>query len=49
MGTSKFSGINQLSYEQAKNDKKTGAILFCSGRYLVCEMIKKFQTHYLVM
>lgn len=41
MGTSKFSGINQMSYEQAKNNIKTGDILFCSGRYLVSEMIKK--------
>ena len=41
MGTSKFDGINQVSYEQAKNKIKTGDILFCSGRYLVSEMIKK--------
>jgi hypothetical protein len=41
MGTSKFSGINQKAYEQAKNNIKTGDILFCSGRYIVSEMIKK--------
>ncbi len=41
MGTSKFSGINQKTYEQAKNNIKTGDILFCSGRYLVSELIKK--------
>lgn len=41
MGTSKFSGINQMSYEQAKNHIKTGD-LFCSCRYLVSEMIKRF-------
>jgi hypothetical protein len=41
MATSKFDGIKQLSYEHAKNKIKTGDILFCSGRYLVSEMIKK--------
>lgn len=41
MGTSKFNGIKQISYEQAKNKIKTGDILLCSGRHLVSEMIKK--------
>ncbi|QUW23699.1 hypothetical protein JSQ81_09450 [Sporosarcina sp. Marseille-Q4063] len=41
MGSNKFDGINQVSYELAKNKIKTGDILFCSGRYLVSEMIKK--------
>ena len=41
MGTSKFNGINQISYQLAKSKIKTGDILFCSGRYLVSEMIKK--------
>ena len=30
-----------MSCEQAKNNIKTGDILYCSGRYLVSEMIKK--------
>jgi hypothetical protein len=41
MGTSKFNGVNRISYEQAKKEIKTGDILFCSGRYLVSELIKK--------
>ncbi|WP_017381644.1 YiiX/YebB-like N1pC/P60 family cysteine hydrolase [Paenisporosarcina sp. TG-14] len=41
MGTSKFNGLNQLSYEQAITEIKTGDILFCSGRYLVSTLIKK--------
>ncbi|CAH2213511.1 YiiX/YebB-like N1pC/P60 family cysteine hydrolase [Tepidibacter aestuarii] len=41
MGTSKFNGVNQISYEQAKKEIETGDILFCSGRYLVSELIKK--------
>jgi len=41
MGTDKFNGIKKYSYEQAKNQIKTGDILFCSGRYLVSEIIKK--------
>jgi hypothetical protein len=49
MGTSKFTGVNQLSYEQAKKEIKAGDILFCSGSYLVSELIKKLQTLYLAM
>ena len=41
MGTSKFNGVNQLSYEQAKKEIKAGDILFCSGSYLVSELIRK--------
>jgi hypothetical protein len=41
MGTDKFNGIKQMSYEQAKSKIKTGDLLFCSGRYLVSEMIKR--------
>lgn len=40
MGTSKFNGINKLSYEQARREIQQGDILFCSGRYLVSELIK---------
>jgi hypothetical protein len=41
MGTSKFTGVKQLSYELAREEIKTGDILLCSGRYLVSELIKK--------
>ncbi|PFN03466.1 hypothetical protein COJ51_16195 [Bacillus thuringiensis] len=41
MGTNKFNGINQISYEQAKKEIQTGDILLCSGNYLVSELIKK--------
>ncbi|MEH7754765.1 YiiX/YebB-like N1pC/P60 family cysteine hydrolase [Bacillus toyonensis] len=41
MGTNKFNGINQISYEQAKKEIQTGDILLCSGHYLVSELIKK--------
>lgn len=41
MGTSKFNGITQLSYEQARKEIRPGDILLCSGRYLVSELIKK--------
>ncbi|QPW51563.1 hypothetical protein G9298_28185 (plasmid) [Bacillus thuringiensis] len=41
MGTSKFNGINKISYQQARTDIMTGDILFCSGNYLVSELIKK--------
>jgi hypothetical protein len=41
MGTSKFTGVKQLSYELARKEIKTGDILLCSGRYLVSELIKK--------
>ncbi|NYF23938.1 YiiX/YebB-like N1pC/P60 family cysteine hydrolase [Sporosarcina sp. JAI121] len=41
MGTTKFNGISKMSYEQAKSKIKTGDLLFCSGRYLVSEMIKR--------
>lgn len=41
MGTNKFSGINQISYNQAISQINTGDILLCSGDYLVSELIKK--------
>ncbi|MFF2287213.1 YiiX/YebB-like N1pC/P60 family cysteine hydrolase [Peribacillus butanolivorans] len=41
MGTSKFNGINQISYQQARGEIMTGDILLCSGNYLVSELIKK--------
>jgi hypothetical protein len=41
MGTSKFNGINKISYQLAKGEIKEGDLLFCSGRYLVSELIKK--------
>ncbi|WP_074594522.1 YiiX/YebB-like N1pC/P60 family cysteine hydrolase [Bacillus cereus] len=41
MGTNKFNEINQISYEQAKQEIQTGDILLCSGHYLVSELIKK--------
>ena len=41
MGTSKFNGISKISYQQARREIMTGDILFCNGRYLVSELIKK--------
>ena len=41
MGTNKFNGIQKVSYQQAITEIKTGDILFCSGKYLVSELIKK--------
>lgn len=41
MGTSKFNDIDRLSYQQARTKIMTGDILFCSGNYLVSELIKK--------
>lgn len=41
MGTSKFNSLNNISFELAKNEIKTGDILLCSGNYLVSELIKK--------
>jgi hypothetical protein len=41
MATSKFNGIRQLSYEQAKREIQAGDIFLCSGNYLVSELIKK--------
>src|SRR5690554_6247260 len=41
MGTSKFNDVKIVPFEQAKTNIRTGDILFCSGRYLVSELIKK--------
>ncbi|MGE8038104.1 YiiX/YebB-like N1pC/P60 family cysteine hydrolase [Lysinibacillus sp. NPDC093692] len=41
MGTTKFNEITQISYEEAIKEIKNGDIFFCSGRYLVSELIKK--------
>lgn len=41
MGTTKFNKIPQVSYDEAKIKIKNGDIFFCSGRYLVSELIKK--------
>ncbi|UOB81992.1 hypothetical protein MQW34_27985 (plasmid) [Bacillus sp. ZJS3] len=41
MGTSKFNGINKIPYQQARSEIKTGDIFFCSGHYLVSELIQK--------
>ncbi|OKL36839.1 YiiX/YebB-like N1pC/P60 family cysteine hydrolase [Domibacillus mangrovi] len=41
MGTRKFQGIYQLHYEEAMGKIQTGDLLFCSGSYLVSELIKK--------
>lgn len=41
MGTSKFNDLKNIPYELAKGEIKTGDIFFCSGRYLVSELIKK--------
>ena len=41
MGTNKFDGINQVSFDEAKKEIKTGDILFCNGNYLFSELIKK--------
>ena len=41
MGTRKFNELKNISYELAKSEIKTGDIFFCSGRYLVSELIKK--------
>jgi hypothetical protein len=41
MGTTKFDGIKKLSYLYAKDEIKTGDLLFCDGHYMVSELIKK--------
>lgn len=41
MGTSKFIGVKQLSYQLARNEIKTGDLLFCSGSHILSELIKK--------
>lgn len=41
MGTNKFSGLNQVSYDGAISHINSGDILLCSGNYLVSELIKK--------
>ncbi|NHM32534.1 YiiX/YebB-like N1pC/P60 family cysteine hydrolase [Neobacillus terrae] len=41
MGTNKFDGIKQLTYLDAKNEIRTGDLLFCDGHYMVSELIKK--------
>ena len=41
MGTRKFNDLKNISYKLAKGEIKTGDILFCSGGYLVSELIKK--------
>jgi len=41
MGTTKFNNLTQISYGEAKKLIKNGDIFFCSGRYLVSELIKK--------
>ncbi|WP_431808215.1 YiiX/YebB-like N1pC/P60 family cysteine hydrolase [Lysinibacillus sphaericus] len=41
MGTIKFNKITQISYEEATKKIENGDIFFCSGRYLVSELIKK--------
>lgn len=41
MGTSKFNDVKNMPYELAKGEIKTGDIFFCSGRYLISELIKK--------
>lgn len=41
MGTNKFNDLHRISYEKAKKEIKMGDLLFCSGNYLVSELIKK--------
>lgn len=41
MGTNKFDGIKQFSYDQAVKEIRTGDILFCSGNYSFSKLIKK--------
>ncbi|MCU5605986.1 YiiX/YebB-like N1pC/P60 family cysteine hydrolase [Bacillus cereus] len=41
MGTNKFDRLDKVSYQQARKEIMTGDILFCSGNYLVSELIKK--------
>ncbi|WP_223594016.1 YiiX/YebB-like N1pC/P60 family cysteine hydrolase [Neobacillus bataviensis] len=41
MGTSKFIGVKQLPYQLARQEIRTGDLLFCSGRHIVSELIKK--------
>ncbi|PER84886.1 hypothetical protein CN498_23380 [Bacillus thuringiensis] len=41
MGTTKFNEITKISYEQSIKEIRNGDILFCSGHYLVSELIKK--------
>ncbi len=41
MGTKKFIGVHQLTYDQALKEIQTGDILFGSGDYLVSQLIKK--------
>ncbi|OES45542.1 YiiX/YebB-like N1pC/P60 family cysteine hydrolase [Domibacillus iocasae] len=41
MKTKKFQGIVQVQYEQARQSIQTGDLLFCSGTYLISELIKK--------
>lgn len=41
MGTQKFVGVKQLPYQLARKEVRTGDLLFCSGRHIVSELIKK--------
>lgn len=41
LGTSKFNDLNNISFELAKHKIRTGDILFCSGNYLVSQLIRK--------
>ncbi|MDQ0217640.1 hypothetical protein ELQ35_06115 [Peribacillus cavernae] len=41
MGTDKFNGIGRIPFEDAKTEILEGDMLFCSGNYLVSELIKK--------
>ena len=41
MGTDKFNGIDTISYTEARGQIMNADFLFCNGRYLVSELIKK--------
>lgn len=41
MGTNKFIGVKQMSYQLARKEIQAGDLLFCSGRHIVSELIKK--------
>ncbi|MBB6447220.1 YiiX/YebB-like N1pC/P60 family cysteine hydrolase [Bacillus benzoevorans] len=41
MGTTKFIGIHQLTYDRARKEIQTGDIFFSSGDYLVSQLIRK--------
>lgn len=42
MGTSKFDGLNRVSYKSARNEIRTGDIFFASGNYPISRMIEHF-------